>query len=222
MSDRYLRSDLLYARYRGEHAPIPQAETLDMLGEIIELRVKPGLTKLLGRTGVRPVEYAGYALTTFRTPLEMMELFSVLGGKETMDALKSTGLKVDTEKVRDDFWVERSDIFDRMQKPLTDAVWPQGQDDATGLSGLNGVNFLLGPVVRGPIQVLGGADNFNQNEDTDFAHDASVYVTGQLLMSGLYEHEPKLREGWAVSPKTIASFFIEKFDMQDDGFIDRI
>jgi hypothetical protein len=156
-------------------------------------------------------EYAGYAFTTYRTPIEMLEISELFGGRATVDALQATGLAVDTISPKDDFWVEYFDHLDRMANPRRTTAWSQGHDELTGLSGLRGVNFLLGPVVRGPLELR--ADAWNQNADTDFAHGSAVYVTGELLLQGLYDYQPALREGWAVGPETIAGYLTETFGL---------
>lgn len=204
---------LLYGRYRGQSAPIPCPESLDELGNMIEARVKPGLTKLLGRTGISPVEYAGYALPQFLTPIEMMELFKAFGGQETIDELKSAGLNVDTTKQRDDFWVQHFDHFDQMQDPKDDGVWLQRRNNETGLNEL-GIHFLLGPVVRGPIHIFGNNDEFNQKAEADFDHQSAVYVSSRLLLEGLYEYRPQLQDGRSIAGRLVPDFFTERFDMQ--------
>jgi hypothetical protein len=204
---------LMYAKYRGVEAPIPMPETLDELGEIIDMRVKPGLTRLLGQTGISPVEYAGYALPSFHAPVKMMEIsqtFAALG-----EALKAAGLKVDPDRPKDDFWPEYRDLLIRKVNATENqnGFWTQGYREATGMSGLVGAAFLLGPAVRGPIRLL-ESDQFRQHVDIDFAHDAAVYVSGKLMLEGLREYEPRLQDGRAVWDDQIGNYFTNTFGLQ--------
>lgn len=208
----------MYARYRGHETAIPVADSLDTLKLHINHRVKPGLKRLLQTTHQNPVEYAGYAFKRITTPLQKMEFVQGLGGSMLVEALKDSGLNVNSKgrHTHEDFWIEPHDCFSAMTSQGSHSVWRQRSSEdhhmgAFGSGGLEETNFLLGPVVCGPY--LGVVDDYNQNKEIDFDSGAAVHMSGQVLLRGLYEYDPELHKGYAVSEKQIAEYFTDTFSM---------
>lgn len=215
MPANYESIDLTYQQFRAEYHPMPIARTLEQLGDIIDLRVKPGLDSLYEDYAARSdVAYAGYALTRYLYPQQRLEFQYPDAAEALKLALVGTGAAIASgpRPNAQDFYLRLGNCFDiRALAWQNRQLWREGvykQPDFRESA------FILGPVVRLRTDGLPSADSYNQRTDLVFSTRHAVFVSGATLLEGLFEADPRLREGFAIREGLPHKYLAETFDLQ--------
>lgn len=218
-------TNLIHLQFRGDLEPIPMAQDLDHLGELIDARVKPGLEEMVNGVRMSTVEYAGFAMPRYLHPEQTLDFIFPGLCEDLKTALVGMDMDVASgpRPNRQDFYIHFGDAFDvkaiSHQNPekWREGVYsqmPSSDPDLAKLGTFADDAFILGPHVRTHYEHgLAPGDEFNQPVDSLFDTSSSVYFTGKTILEGLYDMVPHLREGFAIRAGSPARFLTERFGL---------
>lgn len=215
----------IHLQFRDTHHPIPMADSMEHLGELIEERVKPGLTEMIDGIDMTTVEYAGFAMPRFLHPQQRLDFIFPAACEDLKTALvgMDTHVASGPQPNRQDFYLHFSDALDvkamahQSPEKWREGVYPQMTDSDPDMAKFGTFldnAYILGPHVRTHYEHgLTPTDEFNQPIDSLFDTSSSVYFTGETILEGLYEMAPQLREGFAIRAGLPAKFLTERFGL---------
>lgn len=176
--------NVAHLTYKGDSEPIPIAEDLRELGQLVESRVVPGLEELVDIVDIEKVEYAGYALTPYFPPTEGFDFTNPEATQGLLDAMKNAGLEVniDGPHASEDIRVGRINCFDHIEVAITEGRY----DGYMGTEKFLAWFQVLGPVVRLPWEfeetgLFPPRDQYNQELLTVLGLERSIMFTGRVF-----------------------------------------
>jgi|GEM_PF-4299751 len=222
--------DQLYLQFRDEHEAVPVVTDFDQLGDLLEARIKPGLSQLLSSVAVGATEYAGYGFTRYLFPMERLDFQFPEVTEGLLRALSPTG---DDAAMRErkllasqqDLHIDMHDCFDVMafkgEDPEADRLLAQWNEDGDedDDNAFRSDTFVLGAVVRTyededlPLYCR-PHDKYNQRENIQFSLKGAVAMRGEVLLPGLHGLHPHLRHDQYIPMSYIPELLTLMYDLR--------